>query len=74
MPDYSTDWRRALEMLAKSANGCATSLLLAHGFTSSLGAELITTGFATAKSERMRAGQRTVDVTRVRITDAGERR
>jgi hypothetical protein len=64
--------RRALGMLARlSAIGCSTSILLAHGFTSSLVAELITAGLATAKSERMRAGQRTVDVTRVRITDAG---
>jgi hypothetical protein len=43
----------------------------AHGFTSSLIARLITTGRATAKSERMRAGQRSVDVTRIWVTDAG---
>jgi hypothetical protein len=63
--------RRALDLLAKSAIGSTTSLLLAHGFSSSLVAELISTGLATAKSKRMRAGRRTVDVTRVRITDAG---
>jgi hypothetical protein len=45
--------------------------LLAHGFTSTTIPELITAGLATAKSERMRAGQSTVDVTRVRIGDAG---
>ena len=51
---------------AKANPGCTTSILLPHGFTSTIIAELITTGLATAKSERMRAGQRTVDVTRVR--------
>jgi hypothetical protein len=67
----SADERRAIDLLAKSANGCTTSLLLAHGFSSSLIAELITAGLAAAKSEHMRAGQRNIDVTRVRITDAG---
>jgi hypothetical protein len=67
----SAEERRALVMLAGSANGCTTSLLLAHGFSSSVVAELITAGLATAKTGRMRAGQRTVDVTRVRITHAG---
>jgi hypothetical protein len=47
------------------------ALLLAHGFSSSVVAELITAGLATAKSERMRAGQQNLDVTRVRISDAG---
>jgi hypothetical protein len=62
--------RRALDLLAKSGAGCTTSVLLAHGFSSSVVAELITAGLATAKSGRMRAGQRNLDVTRVRITDA----
>ena len=65
----SAEERRALGLLAKSANGCTTSLLLAYGFSSSVVAALITTGLATAKSERMRAGQQTFDVTRVRISD-----
>jgi hypothetical protein len=71
MPDYPAEWRRALEVLAKSADGCTTSALLAHGFPSTLVADLITLGLATAKSEHIQAGQRTADVTRVRITDAG---
>jgi hypothetical protein len=67
----STEERRALEVLAKSADGCTTSIMLAHGFASSVLAQLITTGLATAKSEHIRAGQRAIDVTRVRITYAG---
>ena len=67
----SAEERRALDSLARFPTGCTTAILLAHGFNSTLIAELIATGLATAKSENMRAGQRTVDVTRVRITDAG---
>ena len=63
--------RRALEVLAKSADGHTTAIMLAHGFCSSVVAELIATGLATAKSEHKHRGQRLVDMTRVRITDAG---
>ena len=69
----SADERGALVLLARSAAGCTTSTLLAHGFTSSIIAELITIGLVTAKSERVRAGQRNVDVTRLLITDSGRR-
>jgi hypothetical protein len=67
----SAEERRALDLLAGSPAGCTTSILLAHGFSSSIVADLISAGLATAKSGRMRAGQRNLDVTRVRITDAG---
>jgi hypothetical protein len=33
--------------------------------------ELIRAGFATAPPDRMRAGDRAIEVTRVRITEAG---
>jgi hypothetical protein len=55
--DTSAEERRALDLLAGSANGCTTSLLRAHSFSSSVVAELITAGLATATSGRMRAGQ-----------------
>jgi hypothetical protein len=71
MQDYPAEWRRALEVLAESADGSTTSALLELGFASSVVAELIMAGLATAKSEHIQAGQRTADVTRVRITDAG---
>ena len=71
MPDYPAEWRRALEMVAASADGCTTSLLLAHGATSTLIAGLVDCRLVTATSDRIMAGQRSVDVMRVRITDAG---
>jgi hypothetical protein len=48
-----------------------TSLLLAHGATATLMAGLVDCRLVTATSDRIMAGQRSVDVMRVRITDAG---
>ena len=45
--------------------------LLAHGFTVGQLDELIRAGFATAQPDRMRAGDRAIEVTRARITEAG---
>jgi hypothetical protein len=69
---FPAEWRLALELLAKSANGCATSLLLAHGVTSALIAGLVDCGFATSATRRVLAGGRTVEVMRLQITDRGQ--
>jgi hypothetical protein len=62
--------RRALELLAGSRDGCTEAIMLAHGFTIEQMVELIHAGLATAKAERVVAGGRTIEVARVRITDA----
>jgi hypothetical protein len=49
------------------------AMLLAHGFTVDMLVDLIRAGLATANTERMVAGGRPIEVTRVRITDAGQR-
>jgi hypothetical protein len=49
------------------------ALMLAHGFGVELLAELVRAGLATAAPERIVAGARTIEVTRVRIADAGRR-
>jgi hypothetical protein len=60
----SAEQRRALALLATAGNNGATqSLLNAHGFRASLVAGLVDRGLATI----------TVDVTKVRITEAGRR-
>jgi hypothetical protein len=71
MPDYPAEWRRALELLATSADGCTTALLVAHGLADSTITGLIGTGLVVATTKRVLADQRTVDVTRFRITNAG---
>jgi hypothetical protein len=69
----TADERRLLEMLAGSADGTTDALLTAHGFTAELVVALVRKGLATAKAEQTFAAGRAVDVTRVRITDAGRR-
>jgi membrane carboxypeptidase/penicillin-binding protein PbpC len=47
--------------------------MLAHGFKIDVLVELVRAGLATATSERVVAGGRTIEVARVRITGAGRR-
>jgi hypothetical protein len=65
------DRRRALELLASCRERCTEAIMLAHGFTIPQMVELIHAGLATASAERIVAGRRTIEVARVRITDAG---
>ena len=65
--------RRALKMLADaSTRGCAEVVLWAHGFDAAMLAELINAGLVSRMPERVRAGRRSVDVARLRITKAGQ--
>ncbi len=65
--------RRALELLEASIDGCTEAIMLAYGFKTALLVELIDAGFATTSIERMIAGGRRIEVTRLRITGAGRR-
>jgi len=65
--------RRALELLAGSRDGCTEAHMLAHGFSIDLLVELINAKLASAQPERTVAGGQQTEVTRVRITAAGER-
>jgi hypothetical protein len=47
--------------------------MLAHGFTIPQMVELVRAGLATATTERMRAGNKTMEVARVRITAKGRK-
>jgi hypothetical protein len=58
---------------AARPNGCTEAIMLAHGFSIDLMVELINTGLARAQTERLRAGNQPIEVTRVRITEAGRR-
>jgi hypothetical protein len=70
-PRRSAKRRRALELLAASPDGCTAAILMAHGFKSDVLVELINAGHASVTTERVTAGDREMEVTRVRITDAG---
>jgi hypothetical protein len=67
------DRRRALELLASCRDGCSEAIMLAHGFSIDMMVELVNAGLATATAERVVAGSRTIEVARVRITEAGRR-
>jgi hypothetical protein len=70
-PRRSAERGRALELLAASPDGCTAAILLAHGFKSDRLVELINAGLAGVTTERVIAGDRAIQVTRVQITDAG---
>jgi hypothetical protein len=67
------DRRGALELLARSRDGVAEALMLAHGFSIELLVELVHAGLARASAERAVTGRHPIEVTRVRITEAGRR-
>jgi hypothetical protein len=63
--------QRALEMLADLPHGCTEAVLVAHGFTVRVLADLVRGGLAVAKPESVKAGARTLWVVRVMITHTG---
>ncbi len=67
--------RRALELLkllARSPHGATTKLLVvAHGFESDMIAGLVRTGLAAEEREVVKAGGKTIEVVRIKITEAG---
>jgi hypothetical protein len=67
------DRRRALELLAASPDGCTEALMFANGFTAELLVDLCIAELAIATPERMVTGGRTVEVVRMKITEAGRR-
>jgi hypothetical protein len=60
-------------LLAPCRDGCTEAMMLAHGFTIAQVVELVHAGVATATTECVVAGSRTIEVARVRITEAGRR-
>jgi hypothetical protein len=70
----STNQRRALKLLADAGpNGFTEHVLLVHGFDIEMLIGLAHDGLATTTVERVKAGRRTIEIVRLRITDAGLR-
>jgi hypothetical protein len=61
----------ALEMLAGRPDGCTEAALKANGFSIGLLGGLIRAGFATATPGVVKAGDRTLGVVRLAITEKG---
>jgi hypothetical protein len=70
-PDYLAEGRRALELLASSADGCTAALLFAHCFADAVIAGLVDAGLVAVTTERVIDGEHTVDVMLFNITDHG---
>ena len=68
-PKICAEARRALIMLSEGPEGCTEALMLLHGFNSALVTVLVGTGLAIA--ECMLQPGEPVEVTLIRITDAG---
>jgi hypothetical protein len=60
--------RRALALLANDPNGVTEAMLVAHGFAVRMLARLVVDGLVIARHE---IGGSTMDVVRVKITNAG---
>jgi hypothetical protein len=65
-----TAWS-ALTMLADSPTGCTEQLLRGYGFPAEVIVKLVEAGFATTTTERVVAGNRALDVKRIKINDLG---
>ena len=70
MTKLTADHRRALRLLADNARGCTEAIMMAHGLKLQTIVDLTRDGLATATPEKVRAGGRTVEVTRVQLTDS----
>jgi hypothetical protein len=64
--------RRALELLASSRHGANEELLVhGHGFKRQMLAGLVRAGLAAAEREVVKAGGKTIEISRIRITKVG---
>jgi hypothetical protein len=72
MDRLTDDQRRLLELLAGSANGVSEKLLVMR-FTPDVMVGLVRERLATVTLERTFTADKPVEVTRVRIADAGRR-
>jgi len=60
-------------LLAGSRDGCTEAIMIAHELSVEQMVELVRAGLATATAERMVAGNKTIKIARVRITEPGRR-
>jgi hypothetical protein len=64
--------RNALKLLAVDHRGLTETLLLTYGFTRGMLGGLVRAGLATAQRQTVKAGGKTIEVVRIRITEAGQ--
>jgi hypothetical protein len=67
------DRRRGSNCSHHAATAATEAIMLAHGFSIDMMVGLVNAGLATATAERVVAGRRTIEVARVRSTEAGRK-
>jgi len=67
----SPEHRRALEILLQAQRGCPEATLLALRFDAETVAVLLRDGLAITEPETVRVGDQPIEVSHVRITEAG---
>jgi hypothetical protein len=73
-PRLTPERRRMLKLLARSRHGVDEELLVhGHGFRRPTIAGLHRIGLAAVEREVMKAGGKTIEIVRVRITEAGRK-
>jgi hypothetical protein len=65
--------RRALEIIAAHPDGCTEAILASQNIPAEVLIELVRSGLATARIERINEEDGVLEVTRLWITDAGTR-
>ena len=71
-PRLPPERRRMLKLLARSRHGVNEELLVhSHGFRRPTIVGLVSAGLAATEREVVKAGAKTIEVVRVRITNAG---
>jgi hypothetical protein len=73
MAKLTDEQRRALQVLARSPNGCTKALMLAHGFQLEMLDKLVLDGVAKAEEHATMAGSRAMKVVWLQITEAGRK-
>jgi hypothetical protein len=73
MAKLTDEQRPALQLLARSPDGCTTSIMMAHGFKPEILADLVRRGLAVAKPKTVRAGETSIEVVWMHITAAGRK-
>ena len=67
------DRRRALAVLAENPDGYSRAIMLARGFPLALLNRLVRAELATSHVEREERGDTTIEIVRVKVTEAGRR-
>ena len=71
--DFTAIRTRALRLLAENSARLHRAMMVAHGFSIELLNQVIRDGLATTRTERAIRGDKSIEMVRLKITDAARR-